>query len=413
MKVLHLNSFDLRGGSETVFNVTRANGFVDHNISAYIPRNKSNKESAVEFEAWDNYGKIKGAFKYIYSAQNYLRLKSFLGENKFDIIHFHDIYSALSPSVLRAMKEPKINQGAKIVQTVHDYHLICPNACLYNYSKGRICEICVGKKRKFNIIWNNCDRRGIIFSLIKALRGYAGNNIFRQTDIVDLYISPSGFLMKKMVEGGINKEKIVLLPNPMKQVEKAKHTAKENIVCYFGRLSGDKNVSFLLNSFLLWKQRSANDFKLVIIGEGEEEENLKEKAQSSEFKSDIIFKPFLPHNLLMAEISKAKYFSMSSIWYENAPMVILEAFANGLIPIVPGQGGMEESIGIINCGRTYEPGNADSWVNAITEIEESYMNEYSRLLDNQSIITSYEIENYHKKLLELYHYITGTESKNL
>lgn len=409
MKVLHLNSYDLRGGSETVFNVTRENSYVEENLSAFIPRNNGNNKSAVDFISWDKYGGIKGAVNYIYSGENYRKLKLFLSGRKIDIIHFHDIYSALSPSVLKALKETKIASGAKIIQTVHDYHLICPNACLFNYSSNRICEKCIGKKIKMDIVWNNCDRRGFAYSFIKGLRCFVGGNILKQTDFVDLYIAPSSFLMNKMIEDGIEKSKITLLANPMKTLRKHNPSEKENLICYFGRLSGDKNVSFLLNAFIQWKSHTPNNFKLMIIGEGEEEPRLKTEAANSPFAGDIIFKPFMQHNELMGEIARAKYFTMSSIWYENAPMVILEAFVNGLIPIVPKQGGMEESIQIVNCGRAYEPGNMASWIEAVNEVENNYSIEYQRLVDNQSIIENYDVSKYQKTLYGIYKNITGKE----
>lgn len=403
MKVLHLNSYDYRGGSETVFNLSRFNPNIEENFAGYVKVDKTNSfQSDINFSTWELDGKILGAFNYIYSSHNFRSLKRFLLNNNVDIIHLHNIFSALSPSIFSALKSLKPNRKFKILQTVHDYHMICPNANLFNYSKDKLCESCIGKKLKLDIIYKNCDRRGWAFSFIKGVRNFVSNNVIKYEKIIDLFITPSEFLKTKLIEDGVESEKIIVLRNPI-VLKDNRLQDKKNIICYFGRFSQEKNVGFLIDAFIKWQEQRKNDFVLLLIGEGEEESELKQKASNSQFKNKILFKPFLPHNILMKEIGSAKYFAMSSKWYENAPMVIIEAVANGLIPIVPNLGGMVESIeNVVKVGKTYQSENFTSWIETMNELERSYGKELLRLNESIKLLMQYNLENYLIRLNDIY-----------
>lgn len=404
MNVLHINSYDHRGGSETVFNLSRFNPNVEKNYFGFVKVSKNNLyKSHISFRSWENDNKLLGACNYIYSKYNAKVLEDFLLKNKIDIIHLHNIFSALSPSIFVVLRKLKFIQNFKVVQTVHDYHLICPNANLFNYKSNRICKSCVGKKLKYHIIFKNCDRRGWIFSVVKGVRNFISNNIINYENIIDKFITPSNFLKNELIEDGIDKEKLVLIRNPIIPKHYNRNTIKKNIICYFGRLSPEKNVSFLVDAFIKWKELKKNNYQMVIIGEGEEEEIIKKKALKSFCSDSILIKPYIPNDELYNEIINAKYFSMASKWYENAPMVIIEAFSAGLIPIVPDIGGMKESIeNIVKVGRTYKLGDINSWINAMDELELIYDSEYLKLIKSLGIVDDYYLEKYLVNLNNLY-----------
>lgn len=409
MRLLHLNSYDYRGGSETVFNLSRFNPNVKSNLSGYIKIDKkNNKLSDIGFKTWETDNKIFGTINYIFSIHNFRVLKNFLRETEINIVHLHNIFSALSPSVLAALKSLKELKKFKVIQTVHDYHMICPNANLFNYSKNMLCENCIGKKFKFDILFENCDRRGWTFSIIKGLRNIVSNNIIRYEEVIDLFISPSEFLKSKLIKDGVKKEKILVVRNPIVTETFDNAANKKNIICYFGRFSPEKNVGFLIDAFIKWQQLKENDFILKLIGEGEEEDLLKYKAINSKHRDKIIFKPFMPSEELKSEIRNAKYFSMSSKWFENSPMVIVEAVANGMIPIVPDLGGMKEIIyDVVKVGKIYKADSISAWIDTIYQLEQNYQKEVLLLNESLNLINKYNLENYLVKLNEIYQEIVS------
>ncbi len=403
MKVLHLNNYDYKGGAETVFNITRNNNLTS-NFSGFVKLDQSTPQPDITFLSWEFQNRILGTINYIFSIHNYKSLKYFLENNDIDVIHIHGFFASISPSILLAIKRTKSKKKIKVFQTLHDFHLICPNASLYNYKRNEICEKCIGKKYKFAIFTNKCDRRGWVHSIIKGIRSLLANNIIDHKSIVDKFICPSNFLKSKLIEEGIDEKNISVIRNPITLTLTELPNQKENIICYFGRLSKEKNLEFLINAFNEWKKQTNNNFRLLIIGEGEEEIKLKELAKLSAYGTDIIFKNYMSKDKLHEEIKYTKYFCLTSECYENAPMTILEAFSLNIFSIVPDFGGMAESIAFLkNAGKTYTRSDIDSWINTINSYELNYSIEIEKIKNTKyKHIEFFNKENYFKTLLNIY-----------
>lgn len=402
MKVLHLNNYDYKGGAETVFNITRNNNLTS-NFSGFVKLDQSTPQPDITFLSWEFQNKILGTINYIFSIHNYQSLKYFLENNDIDVIHIHGFFASISPSILLAIKRTKSKKKIKVFQTLHDFHLICPNASLYNYKRNEICEKCIGKKYKFAIFTNKCDRRGWVHSIIKGIRSLLANNIIDHKSIVDKFICPSNFLKSKLIEEGIEEKKISVIRNPITLTLAEIPKKKENIICYFGRFSREKNLTFLIDTFNEWKKQTNNNFRLLLIGEGEEETKLKDLAQSSAYRHDIIFKSYMTQDNLLEEIKYAKYFCLTSTWYENSPMSIIEAFSSNIIPIVPDKGGMYEIIKLLNLDYIYIYKSKTSFIKVINKIEQNYSNQI-KLLEMQKEKTLYlfNYNNYYTYLFSIY-----------
>lgn len=405
MKVLHINNYDNHGGAETVFNLTRKNIPDTINYSGFVKRTGSDEKPDINFKTWESDSKLKGVFNYIFSFHNYKLLKHFLDENEIDIIHLHGFFSAISPSILLAIKKAKNKKKLKVIQTLHDFHLVCPNASLYDYSKNTTCEKCIGLKFKYPILFNNCDRRGFYFSTIKAKRSFAANNIFNHRTVVDHYICPSNFLKEKLIADNIAEEKISVIRNPVNVIQHdSTSVQKKNKICYFGRFSKEKNLNFLINAFTKWKKETKNDFQLTLIGEGEEEESLYQLKDNSSESQNISIKKFMPFDQLVKEIEDAKFFCMSSSCFENAPMSLLEAVSLNLIPIVPNIGGMKEIIEkVLKVGRTYIASDYHSFIQTLnclvnhTEIEQEKLESARKI-----VFTEFNLQKYCFNIKSLY-----------
>ena len=414
MNILHINSYNSGGGSETVFNITRNNSDAYKNFSGFNAREqKKNDNSDISFYSWERNNRFIGALNYIFSFHNYQQLNKFLSTNKVDIVHLHGFFSSISPSILLVLKRYKKKRGIKLIQTVHDFHMICPNASLFNFSKNALFEKCIKRKFKLSIFIDTCDRRGKIHSILKGVRSIVANNCLKHIELIDCYIAPSKFIKEKLIQGGVVSQRIIFLPNPILVKTTNSSTPKENIICYFGRFSNEKNLEFLINAFSTWKKRTNNNFKLHLIGDGENRNLLLNLVKTHSIVGEAIFKDFVPFDILIERLKTVKYFVMSSKWYENAPMSILEAVSQGLVPIVPALGGMRESVeDVLKVGKTYIPENIDSWCNAIDELERSYDIEIEKINSvKEKLNNEFGVDSYLKNLTMLYHKIL--EDKNL
>lgn len=401
MKILHINSYNKKGGAESVFNLTRNNLSEFTNYSGFVDTEESGDHSAINFSSWENNLPVIGVFNYIFSFRNYRILNEFLNNREIDIIHLHGFFSSISPSILLAIKKYKRKKSIRIIQTLHDYHLICPNSSLYNNNINSICEKCIGKKYKLHVFIDKCDRRGLIFSIIKGIRSFLSNNILKHKEIVDNFISPSNFLNDKLLADGVPQNKITVIRNPIPIEINNDYTAKENIICYFGRYSKEKNLEFLISSFLKWKESNKNDYKLFLIGEGEEENKLRGIANNHQ---DIMFFPFMPLNLLYNKIKSAKVFCLTSSCYENSPVSVLEAASLRIISLVPNLGGMKETIeSVLKSGKVYESNSMQSWAENLDDIVDNYDEHVKNLeKDLPEISKKMNRNNYLEAISELY-----------
>jgi glycosyltransferase involved in cell wall biosynthesis len=275
---------------------------------------------------------------------------------------------------------------------------------LYNFSTNYICEKCVGKKYKLSIIKDHCDRRGYLYSLVKGIRSFVSDNILKHREVIDTFICPSDFLRSKLLEDGVDSQRIKMIRNPISIYSPLKASSKKNIICYFGRFSREKNLEFLLDTFAEWKTRAKNDFRLLLIGGGEEEKALKERAARSPIASSISFKEYMPYEQLVDQLADVKYLSLTSLCFENSPMTVLESISMNIIPLVPNIGGMNESVeSFTHIGKTFQINSKESWIQAIECLEKNYTTEMDNLIRRKkAIFEETGTSAYYKKLYDVY-----------
>lgn len=410
MKVLHIHSFDNGGGAETVFNITRANSNNQKNYSGYIKTDNTDSSFPdIQFRIYYSYPKFQQLLNYIFSFHNYFALKKFLKETPVDVIHLHGFIGALSASILLALRVEKKRKKFVVIQTMHDFHLSCPNSILFDYSRNSLCEKCLGKKIKLYSFINSCDRRGLIYSFLKGIRTFISNNLFKHERIIDKFIAPSELMKNKLIVEGISNQKIIVIRNPLPTNEYFNSFDKENSICYFGRFSKEKDIPFIIDFFTSWKQNRENNFKLILVGAGDEKQKILQLVRENQFRKDFVIKDFMPINDLKETIKNCKYIIMASRLYENAPMSILESVSLNIIPIVPDLGGMKEMIdSVVTIGKTYKLGDKESLINCMESLEHGY-NEEIKKFDKikYNIINQFGVDNYLDNLNILYTCIHG------
>jgi len=271
-----------------------------------------------------------------YSLEAKRKFRRLVKDFRPDIVHVHNLYHQISPSILTITKKAKI----PVVMHLHDYKLICPNYKLF--VKNKICYRCQEGKY-YNCLWNKCLKNSRLKSLGGALEMYFHHRIWPiyKTGI-DLFIAPSQFMKKTCVAFGVPAGKIKFLNNfYTNKIVSEKITVpkkEENYLLYFGRLAPEKGVHLIIAAL---KNSSEN---LKIAGEGPEEFNLKNLVKKLGLKKQVEFLGFKSGQDLNKLISRAKAVIIPSIWLENMPLNLLEALAYGKIVIAAEIGGIPEII---------------------------------------------------------------------
>lgn len=267
-------------------------------------------------------------FKIVYSFEAKKKIMKVIDSFKPDIVHMNNINFQLTPSIIYGIKK----KGIPIVQTVHDYQMICPNHLLYNFDKNEICERCI-RGSYINCIKNRCIHNSRAKSIIGAFEAkiYSFLKTYKK---VDLFISPSYFLEKKLLSSKeLYKEKTKTIHNFINKNQfTCQEEKEEDYIAFAGRLSKEKGVELIAKTARLLPEHT-----FMVAGEGPDK-NLLENIEN------VRLIGFLKGEELIKFMRKAKVIFVPSIWYENCPLSILEAQAMGVPVVTMNSGGMAELI---------------------------------------------------------------------
>lgn len=266
----------------------------------------------------DYVNKLQLLFDIWFSRKHYNNIKKIVEEEKINIVHIHNFFPLLTPSVFKAAKDG----GAKVIHTLHNYRLWCISGILYRSNYG-ICEKCINKRISFNGIFNKCYRKSIFQSAIVQV-AFWFYKITKVFDNIDYFFVLTNFQKEKIISFGINKKKIILKPNSLDLLINNQSYRKENYI-YVGRLEESKGIYELLRNWVLLD----NKFILTIIGTGEIEDSLRKTYQ----KDNIIFLGKCNRDITLQHIASSKYLIQPSIWYETFGLTIIEAMSFG-VPVI-------------------------------------------------------------------------------
>jgi glycosyltransferase involved in cell wall biosynthesis len=324
-----------------------------------------------------NIPRISG--RIIYSTSAKKRIKKLIDEVKPDVAHLHMIDHQLSPSILHALKEYEL----PVLQTVHQYKLICPNYRLFNNSTKTICEKCLNWKYFYPII-TNCHKTRFSGALL-ALEMYIHKLMKIYEKNIDLFHTPSDFMKEKLSQNGIDAEKISKLYYTINLDDYPFSPTYEDYFIYMGRLSEEKGVLTLLQSMKKIKKG-----KLLILGDGPIKSELEQYAEQNNL-SNVLFLGNKTGKKLKSIIQKSQFVVVPSEWYDNSPLVIYESCSFGKPVIGARIGGIPELVNHEINGLLFDPGNVEM-------LEEQIM----RLLENPKEVKTFG-KNGRKKAEQEFH----------
>lgn len=392
ISVLHLGGRLFGGGAEKIFSIT-SNIFENTFIGGI-----SEEKLDINFEDVGKKRGIKKIIDNIFSYSNYKKLDKFLSKNTVNIVHLHSFNGIISPSILAALIKHKNN--IRIIQTLHDYNIICPNSSLFNYKKNNICELCIKKKMKYDIILKNCSGKKVQYDIGKFLAYVLYDKILKQKDNIDLFIVPSYFAKRKIVDAGIPENKIKVVTNPIEsKFSTNKKQEKEDILVYFGRFSREKNIPILLEAFKEVLKKNKN-LKLYLIGEGEEKKIYDYLIEKYLLNNQVIILPFMDSLELKNILKKAKISILPSKCYETFGLVIVESIYAKVFPIVNKIGALEENISS-NLGETFS--TKKELEEKIIKVLNNY-DFYTEIINKklENIKERHSLEKYKKEIYKVY-----------
>ncbi len=354
MNVVVANKFYyLRGGAErAVFDLTRLLVRHGHRVVPFAMRDPKNLPSdwsrffvspvgteRVRF-GWQG---LRTAGRALYSFEAKRKFAALLDEAKPDIVHVHNIYRQISPSILPEAKK----RGLPVVMTAHDYALVAPNYALYH--DGAICEH-TKPDRYWRAVGDRCVKHSFVASGLVAAEMTLHKLLGLYRDNVDAIIAPSRFAAGLLADYGVDPKKIVHIPH---FIDTAGWTPSYggNYVLYVGRLSDEKGVEALILAAALRK-----DIPVRIIGDGPEGGRIRALVAKLG-ATNVIMCGALDGDDLQAAYAGAKCVVVPSVWYEVFGLVVLEAYAAGKPVVASKIGALAELVKDGDTGLHAAPGD--------------------------------------------------------
>lgn len=330
-------------------------------FSMQDPKNLNSKYGQYFIKHID-FNKREGLFKdlakaghLLYSCEAKKNLEELIQKEKPDIAHVHNFNFQLTPSILKVLKKHNI----PVVWTLHDYKAICPNYRLF--TQGQVCERCKVHKY-YNCFTHKCLKNSWGMSFLAMLEMYLHKVILASYDSIAIYIGPSKFLAHKVQDWNLPQKQVKQLYYGLNLAEfKPTEAVGEGLV-YIGRLTEEKGIITLLEAL-----KQLPDINLKIVGSGPQQEEIELFIKSSGL-DNVQLVGHKSGQVLRDLISRAKLVVVPSVWYENNPLAVLEAFALAKPVIGSALGGLPELVKDNETGYLFKPGSADDLARNIKNI---------------------------------------------
>jgi glycosyltransferase involved in cell wall biosynthesis len=312
-------------------------------------------------------------FDYLFGTQPgkdfYTRhFREFLQAYKPDIVHFqHTLF--LGYDMIREVKNTL--PGTPILYTLHEYLPICHrNGQMVRTGTDELCHRASPR---------HCHE---CFPSISPQTFFLRERFIKSHfELVDLFLAPSEFLRQRYIEWGIP-------PNRIRQEEYGRHAAPRrawtqeralrNRLGFFGQLSFFKGVNVLLEAMQILVRDAARSpvdqaggvpllrvhGANLELQPGEFQNRFKQLLKETE--SVVTYVGKYDHEQLPELMEHLDWVVVPSVWWENSPLVIQEAFQHGRPVICSAIGGMAEKVTDQVNGLHFTVGDPMSLANVIT-----------------------------------------------
>lgn len=371
--VVH-NKYYYRGGEDTVVDaevsLLRRSG---HKVLIY---SRSNKEI-------DKISTLRLALDTFSSTRTMDDIQRIHQEFKPDIIHAHNIFPLISPSIYKVADKLHI----PIVQTLHNFRLLCPQAMLFR--DGKACESCIGK-----IPWRaslyHCYRNSFAQSSFTAIAITAHKITDNLTQSVHQYIVLSQIARDKFIQGGIPVQQLSIKPNFVESLREPNWIQRERGI-FIGRLSVEKGLDVLVKAVAL-----LDKIKIDVYGTGP-------LADLVSTASGLRSLGFHPQSALINRLHQVSYLVMPSTGIESFGLVAIEAFSCGTPVIASRHGSLAEIIKHRETGILVKPGDHQELAHAIAWAE-SHPDEMKKMgqAAYKDYLEHYTPESNYKILIKIY-----------
>jgi len=311
---------------------------------------RSNGVEVVPFECFNDDiddrtlgSRVRLAVDAAWSERTYRTVSELVRSTRPDLAHFHNTFPVMSPSAYAACRD----NGVPVVQTLHNYRLVCPGALMTR--DGRPCEACIGRVPLPALV-HRCYRDSL--PATAAVVWMLQSNRFRGSydRLIDRFIALTTFAAGKFAAGGLPRDRIDVRPNFLAGTADVGQ-GRGGYAVYVGRLSSEKGVRTLVDAW-----RHVRGLPLLMVGDGPLRQELE--ATVAKHALDVRFLGIRAHDEVLRLVGDATLQVVPSECYEGFPMTLVEAYACGTPVVASRIGSVDEIVVEGECGLKFDPKNA-------------------------------------------------------
>jgi glycosyltransferase involved in cell wall biosynthesis len=361
-RVLVVNDFADGGGAEVVANETAA---------ALRARGVE-----VLLATADSLNVKRRPWSYVYNARALRRLRDLVAEFQPDVVHLHNFYHVLSPAVLGAISPP-----AKLVVTLHDYHLVAPNVGLEHFRRTTRTPIEVSELplRVSALVTRRWDARGWPHSALRALQHLVAYRLLRLQRHPHLYLSPSATAAAILRRSGIEADVLANATFGLDMSPWAERSASGPLrIVVAGRIEPEKGI----DRFLEMLAGVQIDFTVDVVGEGAAIDACRRAA--AKLSGNVKFHGRTTRDDAVRIMQSGHVLALPSVWYETDPLVLIEGLSQGCWLLCSARGGGVDTVNGSGAGLTYDTESPEELARALEELAVK-----ARDLPDRERVTSY------------------------
>lgn len=267
------------------------------------------------------------------------RFQAILDEARPDVMHTH-LIDGFSAAIWARAKRA----GVPVIHTAHDYHLMCPRAFMLTAD------------------WKLCTTPRLHCRLYRDWH-------LRTTRHVDLFASPSRFLLDLHRRAGLRSgaqavvHNGIPLPEDGEEIRRRRGPDASSRFLMLTRLTVEKGIDTVLDAVA--QLPDSLPVEIAIAGKGPLEDKVRKAAERGRH---LRYLGFLDGAAKAEALARAGHLLLPSLWYENAPVTIVEAAAYGLGTIGSDIGGIPEFVEPGQTGFLFPPGDARALADIITRL---------------------------------------------
>ncbi len=322
----------------------------------------------------------------------------FLAETQPDLVHFQHLMllSVRLPALVR-------QAGIPMLLTLHDYWFRCANSQLIWPNE----QVCRGKLGGIHCA--RCATVRVGSGLVRAIHPVLAplfqwrDSVVRRAALgIGYFVSPSQFLREQYLAVGFPAERFLVLENGIDGARVRNYAARPAgtnalRVIYLGSLAWQKGVHVLVEAM---RGLSPERICLRVYGSPKTFPEYAARLEALADPANTVFEGAIPNTQVGQVLAETDVLAVPSLWYENSPVVIQEAYAAGVPVVASRLGALVEKVHEGVDGELVQPGDVAAWRAMLQRLIDS-PSELARLRSN--VRAPLSLDEHIEKLDDIYH----------